>query len=1349
MPGWGLNAWGLAQWSNNTASSITLLENPSITEAVQAADYPLIQRSLFTDKGPIAKPPLTLLAGTAGVLEGLTQLFLPSPGFGGDPTTFIGQYLTFSGGVKNGGTFRITSAQLVYDPVTHAVTGIRVKVQASFTLPDAGSGSLVWEIFDPRDGQIADSPSDVVVRINGFPVVPQQVIGLLGQIVMPTTPAPTDDVRVDYSWVCNPTVEVRRLNSREFRLNAWNRDRGYLVDNYGHKYRYNNVLITPSEYEPDDIDAILDQPLLREMHYRAYERAYTPVFNDPSLLLLNSPIHKIAFPPAERTVSEEFVAYEANVLPESDTPAWVRKGTGTASVSAGVLTIQDTSSGPFPNGRPIFWTQNIDLTFPHAFAMTWRFSISATPVTEGVFTGVAAGYSDEEIAVVVGFLEIGGVKHIGILRRGATSPEDVTSWIGGIDPVTGGETSAPVPHDWGIVRSYRIFRDTVGTVKVYVDGNVVETLRATPGELPFLEELNAPFDELQGAFFGSISRPSQNTSEWSFVRYLILPTNPIQASPSSFVSYEANAVPEVGLKPWTPIGYHGTETILASDYLLLDSTSATDAATESDVGLIGGDFRGFVRIEPLLQVSSQVVLDVGVQLRTQTHGIAPNALMTAVDDGDRLIQLAIFPDRATPKISYGGRSLPEDFSPYHWTPTVTGTATAVMVGRTLRITNSIIGNGLVYAYDDTMPVVSDDRVFAAGIDYIFEFRCRVDSFITDGAGFAGAFTQVFDGTRLIGVMFEKILGVPYVTFHSDGVPILLGRFAFDWTTITHTYRVRRSVSGDLVSLFIDGIFIGSLAYSSFASELNPVGQISFGSATLMSAGALSVVEWDYCNAWRVRNDLRHYVGLWKGFEPNSLIGYHLPLKTSGKGAPVAGNALEDTLADFIAAGVLAGDKLIVDYGSNQGVYEVGANPVDPTHLTIVGSFPLVPSLVDYRIARETDWTYQRKLRIARDPSGDVTILLDTDPVPIIQVGYNTIDLPSSSAGLVRTLSGGLPAIVFGSFDPTNLEQSSWDFVRYGIIKSVTEQLIAPHHQFLNQRNVIASPEHLFTSIPHSHTDYESSSTGIPPKQDPDFLANPNLTAFTRLNEGTPLVPSTQSFEVRRPYPIQIFASALNRPEDVLNNDGNFTLNDGSFQYRLIVPKDVLYSSLDVIEQRTGDVDLLTPFTDEGQPTITGIQYQKTICLDYTADTLPENDPTTPTPWSLMSDNPSEVNTSVFGGILTYGTSPTGTRTAYRNNTPLPDSPGLQTEARFRLKLANDGTLGTGDTQVRFGLSAPGMTIALAFVTSPTAERLILVLDLNNGNVLGSASFDFLDGNFHTYHIVRNPGMGVVQVSVDP
>jgi len=47
--------------------------------------------------------------------------------------------------------------------------------------------------------------------------------------------------------------------------------------------------------------------------------------------------------------------------------------------------------------------------------------------------------------------------------------------------------------------------------------------------------------------------------------------------------------------------------------------------------------------------------------------------------------------------------------------------------------------------------------------------------------------------------------------------------------------------------------------------------------------------------------VRKYVGIWKGYESDSLTGYHMPLKATGLAA-IAGNSLTDPTADFVTAG---------------------------------------------------------------------------------------------------------------------------------------------------------------------------------------------------------------------------------------------------------------------------------------------------------------------------------------------------------------------------------------------------------------------------------------------------------------
>lgn len=1319
--------------------------DPIFNMAVFTAAVPLVSRSIFTDKGPIVKPPLVLQSGVGAEIQtyttsvfGATQftsteVYFPGGSFN---STHVGLEVELGISTVNGGTYLVTGY----------VSATRLRLQASFHLPDPNNGAMTWKLVDPRTGEIADDPIDVTVRVNSVLTSAQAVIGLLGQVVLPTTPGPTDDVKVDYHWIQDPTIEFRRLNSKEFRLNNWTNDVGRQNPTQ-HTYRYRNVTVQPATFVPDDNRADLVQPLLRELSYKAFERAYSVALNDPNLLVLNTPLHRIAYPPLQRALESSNVSYTADTLPENDPLApWERMGLGTAFALNGELTVQSNAPGPFPTGNPLFWTRPIDLTFPHVFAATWRMRIGNT-TPNGVFTGVSVGWSDNKKAVVLGYLLDGGVRKLGFLKKGfGNNLSDLSAWSGGILP-NDDPSGLPFDFNWAILHSYRFFRGRDGVVKLFVDGEVVESLRVLEEDLPYLEELNDPFDQLQGVFFGSLDRQAQNESTWDVVRYLVLPTNPTQTAPSVFVSYEGDNFPEAAPDPWTLVGYHGNESLLSGGELLLDSTSSTT----QDAGLVGGDYRGFTRIEPLLQVSADVVLDVNVQLRTYTHGITPNAVMAAIDDGYRLIQLCFFPTRSQPKVSYPGRSLPEDAAPVAWG--VLGASSAAMMGRTLRITDTSITEGRVYFIEDTEGSASPDRIIETTIDYYAEFKLKVVSFLNDGTlvGFCGATVDVFDGTKVLGLLLREDGATKKVAFHSDGSLLGLGsEYPFNWDDgKSHVYRIVKSTGGNLVSLFIDNTLIGSYPYSSFMAALGTP-TISFGSSTAASLSAKSVMDWHYVNVWRAQptSGVRKYVGIWKGQDPDSLTGYHLHLRASGHAA-VVGNVLSDLTADFVAAGVLPGVDLVVDVGSNKGVYTVVT--VAATTLTILGTFPSIPSEVDYRVPVETDWTVSHRYRIVKDPTGSVSLVLDSIPTPIIRLDYSEVVLPSNAVGVPYRINNGLASITWGAFDPTNLSQTTWDFVRYGVTRSPTEMRIVPHHQFLNQRNVMSSPEHLFGNIPHGHTQFSSSSTGIPHPWR-EYVENSGVLSFTRLNEGTPLVPSTQTYEVRRPTPTFEFTSGLNKPEDVLNNDGDFVTNDGATKVRLIVPKDVLYDCLEVMEQTVGEIEYIAPFSDEYNPiALRRLNWTKEVCGLYNGDVLPENDQTPEgfkTPWVLESADPGGVSATAFASVLTYSTS-NPTNTIYRNPTPLTDPVGLNTKVSFRLKLLNDATAGTGDTGVRFGFNAFGLTAALAFISTPLGDREVRLLDLNSNTTLGAIPFDFLDGGYHVYQLIKNVETASIDFLIDP
>jgi len=218
----------------NEAVSVGDAISPFSNDIAFLASPSIVSRSIFTDRGPVSKPPVILQQGGGASITSPTRVTLVGSVLS---ATMVGLRLFLGGSASNNGDYLIVSVP----------SSTQVIVQANFTTPEVANGALSWSVVSPRDGVIADSPLDVSVRVNGSPVLPQKVAGLMGQIVLPFTPDPSDDVKVDYFCVRDPTVEFRRLNSPEFTLNGGSPRVNRLTQ---HSYAYKCVLIRPSDYIP-------------------------------------------------------------------------------------------------------------------------------------------------------------------------------------------------------------------------------------------------------------------------------------------------------------------------------------------------------------------------------------------------------------------------------------------------------------------------------------------------------------------------------------------------------------------------------------------------------------------------------------------------------------------------------------------------------------------------------------------------------------------------------------------------------------------------------------------------------------------------------------------------------------------------------------------------------------------------------------------------------------------------------------------------------------------------------------------------------------------------------------------
>lgn len=273
------------------------------------------------------------------------------------------------------------------------------------TYPGPLTGPFSWTVKDPRLGQVADDPFDVEVLVNGSPAVVDAVFGLLGAVVLASKPGAADTVEVSYDHVTNPPARYLRLNTFEFLLNqdGMNGLAGFPE----HRYRARSHLIG-AETEPTLSSAF--QPLQRGWKYKAYERRYSAVLNDPTTLLLNVPSNKVSFPVLAEETPEVVIRYDPATLPQDATDPWTLKGAGTFSLAPGgsALTIVDSIIQTGSTSEPPFFSHAIDTAGPDLVtsgAFRVRMSEDAAVFEpDGVFSGVCFGLSDGQRAAVAGLL---------------------------------------------------------------------------------------------------------------------------------------------------------------------------------------------------------------------------------------------------------------------------------------------------------------------------------------------------------------------------------------------------------------------------------------------------------------------------------------------------------------------------------------------------------------------------------------------------------------------------------------------------------------------------------------------------------------------------------------------------------------------------------------------------------------------------------------------------------------------------------------------------------------------------------------------------------------------------------
>lgn len=744
------------------------------------------------------------------------------------------------------------------------------------------------------------------------------------------------------------------------------------------------------------------------------------------------------------------------------------------------------------------------------------------------------------------------VRQAGILTN-RDFPEVQESWNAGAS-------------DWSEYATYRLVRSVNGDFSLFLSGSTTPIATATTSELPAISDQDGRFDPIQQTFFGPVGRESTSTSIWQFIRVNIAPQDANLIGDNKSVSYQASVVPELDPSaPWMTVGQEGAERIMPPGILLLDSTASAVSSTVPGLGASSGAQRGFLRMEPILSVRTTSALEFSVSGDWWTHSLDDKSACVAMDDDQFSVRFCLLQSSPTPatvtgstaepfplitgetiiiglgnsspvsvsflttdttaalvasrinaafgfvvadvvsskvrltsqdlgssarltivsgsaiqklgfspgqyfgmdsnpepRISWYGENLPDLETPA-WL--AGGSQPARMFGRTLRIEDNSVTDFRVYSLTD--PVVTNQAINAL-TDWKLDFRIRVLSFQSLGTvpatpphialDFAGAMVVVDEGPT--GKNLELHLavdgsGAQYLNLMSynqgTGALDVVAQYAFAWNDgERHSYDVYTAKSANSVFVHADGVQLAPMSLPPSYLALN--------------------------------------------------AGVAGPSVTFGSGGdPVTGVDLRQSrsVIDWDSVAVFRDSKL-ADPSSGSRRY-VGVHKGGD------------PSLLASYYLHQIDWTVPHVYRIVRDPVAGVKVHVDGGGTPVISIPYDALTLPPASTSFLKTITSGRQSVAFGSFNPQEMARTRWDFLSYSIGKMTLTDRLVPPHQVRNQSNVIASSEHLRTSLPHQHFGFKVYSGGTPYD---DFMADETIPAVTVLGEGTAPVPMTQDLSSR-------------------------------------------------------------------------------------------------------------------------------------------------------------------------------------------------------------------------------------------
>jgi hypothetical protein len=676
------------------------------------------------------------------------------------------------------------------------------------------------------------------------------------------------------------------------------------------------------------------------------------------------------------------------------------------------------------------------------------------------------------------------------------------------------------------------------------------------------------------------------------------------------------------------------------DGMLVEETvfeiTATDAIESTEIVQLTPDLTiGYARIEPFL--TRRLAIDLDSTFQVDSGVLGAGDLEINIQDGTRMVKLAtiLYEETTTRQllfmenVSLSGLLLPDT---QLWTKT--GDLTNAQVqGQRLQFTQAP-GETVTYTTD-----LVASGVTPQGESRIIEARFRVQDFATtDPSGDTGIMFGADVGTPLSsrGVGVQLRAGTPNQVFlFSIATGTEVVAFDFDWTDgEIHTYRAICDVDTNTVTLVIDDVVQTPTDLTNF--DLT-------GTETQSIIGLLNpltdvFVEWeDYSTVVVPPSTAKRTLGVWLGGDVDDIDNWEIP-RTDALDVPNSDLSAVIEEMDWRSrirlrihrdpawgVTILRPDMppppyFTGDFGPQFTQPSAGWINVEYRHLPPVEDSTTL-GYVKFGSFDNRSITQQRiddvRYRIYKYASEDIIMPhhMVLNQYNVITSGEYTTDITVETAEIEsknNTIIKLSPTHIYANRvfsvqwvnfagDTVTFFPGSFEFDESTQTITIVSHLIlglAPQSDLPTDPDPLVDWPNLADAFPAESFDpndqFSSANINNVPSRFPVTVSfapgkpltntyicsQPLLDGVTLLNAGTPSVTKSH---VGKDMGSLAFGSRINDPNDTLNNDPDFILNDPFRRIEFTSDPEIDYENIEFCEVSEGEDCRLSPFCDDSIP----------------------------------------------------------------------------------------------------------------------------------------------------------------------